>query len=105
MRLLFGSQPRPFALYATKRYFPEELEERVSRLIRARQPVYLEVEAHRIALTEADVHLAAAVASSYHNQVCYNAPSPDSWDEDTAMLEARAREHMEAPSSPEDSNT
>ena len=102
MRLMFGSQPRPFAVYATRKYQPEELQERADRFLRAGQPVFLEVEAHKIPLKAGDTPLAAAVAASYHNQVCCNAPSPDSWDEDTANLEAQARAHMDAASSPDD---
>jgi hypothetical protein len=102
MRLMFGSQPRPFAVYATRKYQPEELWERAERLFRAGQPVFLEVEAQRIPLKMYDMPLAAAVAAAYHNQVSYNAPSPDSWDEDTAISEARAQAHMDAESPPED---
>jgi len=102
MRLMYGSQPRPFAVYATQKYQPEELWERAERLFRAGEPVFLEVEAQRIPLKIYDLSLAATVAAAYHNQVSYNAPSPDSWDEDTAILEANARAHMEEPNSPDD---
>lgn len=74
-------------------------------LLRAGQQVFLEVEGERIALGAADLPLASAVASSYHNQICYNAPPPDSWNEETAIMEANARAHMEEPTSPDDSDT
>ena len=102
MILMFGTLPRPFAMYATRTYQPEELEARVKRLLRAGQPIFLQVESHKIPLHPADIPLAVAIAASYHNQLCYNAPSPDSWNEDTARLEANAKAHMEAPDSPDD---
>ena len=102
MRLMFGSLPRPFAVYATRRYLPEELQRRAEVLLRAGQQVFLEVEGERIALGSGDLPLAAAVAASYHNQICYNAPPPDFWNEDTAILEASAKAHMEDPPAPDE---
>ena len=99
---MFGNLPRPFAVYATRRYQPEELQRRAEGLLRAGQQVFLEVEGERIALGSGDLPLAAAVAASYHNQISYNVPSPDSWNEDTAILEANARAHMESPPTPDD---
>jgi hypothetical protein len=66
------------------------------------QPVYLTVENDSICLGEQDLRLAAVVAASYHNQICYNIPADDFWEEETAQMEAAAKAHMDAPSSDDD---
>ena len=103
MRLMYGSLPRPFYMSSTQRYDPDELERRAIRLLQNQQPLYLRVENHNIRLAPEDIRLAVAVVASYHNQICYNIPANDFWDEDTAQMEAAAKARMDATSSGDDS--
>ena len=99
MRLMYGSCPRPFHMSSTRRYEPEELQRRAVKLMQNQQPLFLRIENHNIYLTPGDINLASAVAASYHNQICYNIPADDFWEEETAQMEAAAKAHMDAPSS------
>lgn len=102
MRLTYGHRPTPFHLSSTRTYDPDILLRRATRLIKNGQPVYLTVENDSICLGEQDLRLAAVVAASYHNQICYNIPSNDFWDEETQQMEAAAKAHMDASSSGDD---
>ena len=75
---------------ATRRYYPEELQHRADILMKNNQQIFLQVENEMHRLDAADLPLAVAVAASYHNQICYNIPPEDGWNEETKMMEARA---------------
>lgn len=102
--IMYGSMPRPFVLYSTRRYEPEELQERAERLFKNGQRLFLRVENHYITLAECDIPLASAVAASYHNQICYNIPSEDYWINETSAMEDIAKAHMEDPISDDDAH-
>ena len=104
MQLMYGNRPRPFVMYSTRRYEPEELQQRAERLIKHGQMLFLRVENHDIGLAVDDIPLAAAVVASYHNQICYNIPKYDQWNEETAIMEDNAKAHMEDPSSEDDAH-
>ena len=91
MNILYGHRPRPLSLRATRKYFPEEIEDQMDMLRRGQQPLYLQVENERLRLSEVEFRLAAAVAVSYHNQIAYNAPPQDEWGEETIGMEEAAR--------------
>jgi hypothetical protein len=94
MRIFFGNKPQPFHMSATRRYYPEELQHRADILIKNDQQLYLQVENEMHRLSAADVPLAVTIVASYHNQICYNIPPEDGWNEETCMMEARARARM-----------
>lgn len=97
MNVHYGHRPRPIGLSATRKYFPEELYETMDRLAKNDQTLFLQVENEFIRVNPQEIGLAAALVASYHNQIAYNAPPDDGWDEETRDMEARAAEGAEGP--------
>lgn len=58
------------------------------------QQIFLQVENEFHPLKKVEIPLAAAIASSYHNQVCHNIPADDGWNAETERMEALAQAHM-----------
>jgi len=104
MLLWYGHPPVAFYMTATHRYFPDELENRVNNLADAGNLIWLSVENERHVLVEQEFPLACRLAASYHNQLAYNAPPDDGFDEETLQMEQQAQQHMEALSSDEDAD-
>lgn len=103
MRLWFGHRARPLNMSATRHYTPEELHARLVTIKSWDQQAWLQVENETLLLGDGDLPLAARVSASYHNQICYNAPEPDGWQEETEAMEAEAQERLAA--EPSDSET
>jgi hypothetical protein len=96
MRLFYGSGPCPFHMSATKRYEPCELQRRADKLLQNNQRLFLQVENEFHPLKPVEIPLAAALAASYHNQVCHNIPQDDGWNAETQLMESMAQAHMDA---------
>ena len=81
MSLMYGQKYNtkltPFALESSRRYQPEQLQDRLLRLWRQNQPMFLEVEGRRISLGIDDFSLAAKVACAYHMGVNYQVTDSD----------------------------
>jgi hypothetical protein len=90
-------------LTATRHYQAEELYARLASILARDQVAWLQVENETLLLGDGDLPLAARVSASYHNQICYNAPEPDGWQEETEAMEAEAQERLAA--EPSDSET
>ena len=90
MIVLYGHQPRPLGLSATRKYLPEEIHETLDRLVRADQALFLQVENEHIRVRPGVIGLAAAAVASYHNQIAYNAAPMDDWEEETRDMEMAA---------------
>jgi hypothetical protein len=82
MNICYGHRPRPFSLTATRRYHDEEILDMIERVRAAGHAVFLRVENCNIPLRPEELRLAAAAAAAYHNQIAYNAPSEDEWEEE-----------------------
>ena len=102
MLLWYGHPPAAFYMTATRRYFPDELESRVNSLAGAGHLIWLSVENERHLVTEQEFPFACRLAASYHNQLAYNTPPDDGFDEETRQMENQAQQHMEAPLSDDD---
>ncbi len=87
---------------ATRQYFPEELETRARNLMEAGHLIWLSVENDRHLVTEGELPFACRLAASYHNQLAYNTPPEDGFNEESRIMEQMAQRHMEAPSSDDD---
>ena len=82
---------------ATRKYQPEELLTQLKRKLTGRaSQIWLQVDNDMLPLSETDLPLAARIAASYHNQICYNAPPDDGWRAETDFMEARAEERISA---------
>ena len=84
MNIYYGNLPRPIPLFATRRYHDEEILDMITRLRAVGHPVFLRVENCNIPFKPEESALAAAVVAAYHNQIAYNAPSEDEWEEEYA---------------------
>ena len=73
----YGTKLTPFALESSSRYQPEQLQDRLLRLWRQNQPMFLEIEGRRISLGIDDFSLAAKVACAYHMGVNYQVTDLD----------------------------
>ena len=96
MRLWFGHRGRPLHLTATRHYQPEELHARLAGILARDQIAWLQVENETLQLSDGDLPLAARVAASYHNQICYNAAPDDGWHDETRAMEAQAEQNYMA---------
>lgn len=99
MRLWYGHPARPMRMSAAGRCHPCRLLARLRSLSARDQQIWLQVENEMHALAPCELSLAAEIAASYHNQICYNVPPDDGWQEETEAMEARAEAHMLAPDS------
>ena len=97
IRILYGHPPRPLRLYSTTRYTGMSILWRLQSLCNRHQPLYMEVENTRHLLRPCELRLAAEMAASYHNQICYNLPPDDGWADETACMEEAAEQHMHDP--------
>lgn len=100
MNIHFGRPPRPFHLSATRKYIPEELLSSVEALHRAGHTIWLRLEDNSLVqLVVAEFDLAVQVVAATHNALASAAPADDGSAQETARMEAAARDHMEAESS------
>ena len=73
----YGTRLTPFALESSRKYQPEQIQDRLLRLWRHNQQVFLEIEGRRMPLALDDFPLAAKVASAYHMGVNYQVTDSD----------------------------
>lgn len=100
MELCHGWWAQPVRLSSTRRYSPEEVRARCSRVL---GPFWLRVEGKLIQIHgEQSLRLACEVSAAYHDWVAYNAPEEDGFCADMAKREAQIQAHMDEPSSSED---
>ena len=103
--ILFGRPPQPITMSTNRRYDDTEILNRMTKLRMRKKDLWLQVEQERILLQAPDDSLASKVASAYHDSVARDAPLNDGFEEETALMEARAEQHMFEPSSEEESDS
>lgn len=103
--ILFGRPPQRMTLLTTHRYDYTTILERMTKMRHMKVDLWLQVDGERILLEKADDSLASKVASAYHDTVAHGAPYDDGFNDETALMEERAEQHMLEPSSEEESDT
>ena len=98
----YGTKLMPFALDSSRKYQPEQLQDKLLRLWRHNQPMFLEIEGRRISLGIDDFSLAAKVACAFHMGVNYQVTDSDdfhdSGDENVSESESDFEHLSESPS-------